>query len=223
MALYKFNRIILEMNGVMRLDRHPDINVGAIEFANEMNYSRRDRPDGPGNQYQDSAHHDAGDGKILEKEEVADLVNYIRSFHIEVIPEFPSLTHVYYLLNRHRELAEIKVAEWPDTYCPSNPGSYKLLFDVYDEYIEVIQPSKIHMGKDEWRMPVQICPLCKDKDYTELYVGDVNKIYNYLTSRGVRVAMWGDHLFESVRQKGFRGRETKSGYKYQIPGAITPG
>jgi hypothetical protein len=222
MALYKFNKVILEMNGVMRLDRHPEINVGAIEFANEMNYSRRDRPAGPGNQYQDSAHHDAGDGQILEKKEVANLVEYIRQFHIEVVPEIPSLTHVYYLLNRHKELAEITKAEWPDTYCPSKPESYELLFDVYDEYIEVIQPDMIHIGKDEWRMPVHVCPLCKDKDYKELFVQDVNKIYDYLNSKGVKVGMWGDHFLESVREQGFRDCETKSGYKYQVPGAITP-
>jgi hypothetical protein len=222
MALYKFNKVVLEVNGAMRLDKHPEINVGATEFAREMNYSRRGRPEGPGNQFQNSAHHDAADGQILEKEEVANLVEYIRKFHIEVIPEIPSLTHSYYLLNRHRELAEIKDAEWPDTYCPSDPESYKLVFDVLDEYIDVLRPEMIHLGKDEWRMPVEVCPLCKGKDYRELFVRDIQNIYNHLSKKGIKVAMWGDHLLESVRQKGFRDRETKSGYKYKIPGAISP-
>ncbi|MBN2411668.1 family 20 glycosylhydrolase [candidate division KSB1 bacterium] len=222
MALYKFNKLILEVNGVMRLDRHPEVNIGAIEFANELNYSRRGRPEGPHNQFQNSAHHDAGDGQILEKDEVAELMKYIRQFHIEVIPEIPSLTHAYYLLNRHRELAEIKDAEWPDTFCPSNPESYKLLFDVFDEYIEVIQPRMIHLGKDEWRMPVDVCERCKGKDYRELFVSDIQEIYNYLNSRGISIGMWGDHLLESVREKGYRDRKTKSGYEYRIPGGLTP-
>jgi hypothetical protein len=222
MALYKFNKLILEVNGAMRLDKHPEINVGSIEFTDEMNYSRRGRPEGPGNQFQNSAHHDVADGQILEKEEVAELVNYIRKFHIEVIPEIPSLTHSYYLLNRHRELAEIKEAEWPDTYCPSNPASYDLVFDVLDEYVDVIKPQMIHFGKDEWRMPVEICPLCKGKDYRELFVQDIRKIYDHLEGKGIKVAMWGDHLLESVRNKGFRDRETKSGYAYKIPGALSP-
>jgi len=222
MAQYKFNKLILEVNGAMRLDKHPEINVGAIEFANEMNYSRRGRPEGPGHQFQNSAHHDAADGQILEKWEVADLVKYIRKFQIEVIPEVPSLTHAYYLLNRHRELAEIKQAEWPDTYCPSNPASYQLLFDVLDEYIEVIQPQMIHLGKDEWRMPVGICPICKGKDNRELFVSDIRKIYSYLQKKGIKAAMWGDHLLESVRERGLRERESSSGYKYKIPGGLTP-
>ncbi len=222
MALYKFNKLILEVNGVMRLDRHPEINAGTLDFFREMIYSRRDRPEGPRNQYQDSAHHDVGDGQILGKDEVRDLVEYIRQFHIEVIPEIPSLTHVYYLLNRHRELAEIKNAEWPDTYCPSNPESYRLLFDVLDEYIEVMRPGMVHIGHDEWRMPMDICPLCKGKDYRELFAQDVCKIHNYLNRRGVLTAMWGDHLLENVAGKEYQDRKSPSGFKYRIPGAVTP-
>ena len=81
-------------------------------------------------------------------------------------------------MNRHRELAEIKNAEWPDTFCPSNPDSYKLLFDVFDEYIDVIKPRMVHIGKDEWRMPVDVCENCKGKDYSELFVSDIQKTYN---------------------------------------------
>ncbi len=187
-----------------------------------MHYTRRSRPAGPHNQYQNSAHHDAGDGGILEKQEVKDLVNYANKYYIEVIPEIPSLTHSYYLLSRHRELAEIQNAEWPDTYCPSNPQSYDLLFDVMEEYIEVINPKMIHIGHDEWRMPVDVCPKCTGKDYNKLFISDITKIYNFLKEKNIKVGMWGDHLLESVRNKGFRDRESSSGYKYKIPGALTP-
>lgn len=222
MALYKFNKIILEVNACMRFDRHPELNAGWIEFAKNLNYTRRERPTGPTDQNQDSAHHDAGDGGILEKEDVRDLVSFANQHFIEVIPEIPSLTHSYYLLTRHRELAEIQNAEWPDTYCPSNPKSYELLFDVFDEYIEVINPKMIHIGHDEWRMPTDVCPLCTGKDYSELFVQDVNKIYDYLTKKGIKVAMWGDHLLESVRGKGLMDRVSPTGYKHKMPGGLSP-
>ncbi len=222
MALYKFNKVILEVNACMRFDRHPELNAGWIEFAKNMHYTRRSRPAGPHNQYQNSAHHDAGDGGILEKQDVKDLVNFANEHYIEVIPEIPSLTHSYYLLSRHRELAEIQNAEWPDTYCPSNPQSYDLLFDVMEEYIEVINPKMIHIGHDEWRMPVDVCPKCTGKDYNKLFISDITKIYNFLKDKNIKVGIWGDHLLESVRNKGFRDRESSSGYKYKIPGALTP-
>jgi hypothetical protein len=202
MALYKYNKVILEMNAVMRLDRHPELNAGAIDFAKDMTYTRRDRSKGPHGVIQDSGNFDAGDGGLLEKQDVAELVQYARMNNIEVIPEIPSLTHSYYLLARHRELAEIPGSEWPDTYCPSNPKTYELLFDVLDEYIEVMQPKMVNIAHDEWRMPVGVCPRCKDKNYSDLFVEDVNKIYNHLAKKGIKVAMWCDQLMESARGKG---------------------
>jgi len=221
-ALYKFNKLILEMNAGMRLERHPELNAGWIELANDLNYSRRDRSDGPNGAYTDSVHHDTADGRMLEKEEVADLVDYAARHNIEVIPEIPSLTHCYYLLTRHRELAEIQEAEWPDTYCPSNPASYDLLFDVVDEYIEVMKPRMVHIGHDEWRMPVGICARCRDKDPRDLFIADLKKIHDHLTRKGVRMAIWSDHLNERVRGVKTQAKKLASGYEYETPGGLTP-
>lgn len=220
-ALFKFNTLIVEVNACMRLDRHPELNAGSIELARDLNYTRRVELVSPRGEYQDSSHQDAADGGLLEKQDVADLVRYARAHHIEVIPEIPSLTHSYYLLARHRDLAEIQHAEWPDTYCPLNPGSYELLFEVMDEYIAVMQPKMIHIGHDEWRMPVGVCARCKDHPYADLFIQDVNKIYTYLDQRGIRVAMWGDHLMESVRNKGLRDRVSATGQPYRVPGALS--
>ena len=220
-CFFKYNRLILEMNAAMRLDRHPELNAGWYEFAKCMNYTRRSRPEGPGNQFQDSAHHECGNFGVIEKDEVAELVSFAERHHLEVIPEIPSLTHSYYLLTRHRELAEIQAAEWPDTYCPLDERSYELYFDVLDEYIEVMHPKTIHIGHDEWRMPMHICPKCKGKDYRELFVKDVRVIHDCLASKGVRVAMWGDHLLESVRGVKERPNESRTGYEYRMPSGIT--
>ena len=142
MALYKYNTLIMEMNASMRLDRHPELNSGWIEFARDTNYSRRNYPPGPVHDAeQNSSHQDTADGGFLEKEEVADLARWVRSFHIELVPELPAFTHSYYLLTRHKDLSEVPGQKWPDTYCPSNPKSYELLFEVYDEYIDLLKPA----------------------------------------------------------------------------------
>jgi hypothetical protein len=221
-ALYKFNKIILELNANMRLDKHPELNIGAVQFERHLRFSRLDRPPGQHMEYQNSSHQDNADGGILEKEEVADLVSYIRKFNIEVIPELPSLTHSYYLLAGHEELAENPNQPYPDTYCPLRPGSYQLYFDVLDEYIDVIHPSIIHIGHDEWRMEKDICELCKGKDYGQLYADDVTKIHDYLAKKGIKIALWGDHLLESVTEKEFQTWKSSAGYQYKIPGALKP-
>ena len=223
MCYFKYNRLVVEINANMRLRRHPELNAGAIDFSRDLAYSRRDRPEGPNGEYQNSSHYDAGDGGIVEQEEVRELVRYARRHFIDVIPEVPCLTHSYYLLTRHRELAEISDAEWPDTYCPSNPESYRLLYDVFDEIIEVMTPKIMHIGHDEWRMPLDRCPRCEGKDYRKLFLQDLDKIHGYLTSKGIRVAMWGDHLLESIRNRGRRdGLVADTGFEYQRPGALTP-
>lgn len=221
MALYKFNKVIVELNN-MRLDRHPEVNAGWIEYATDLRYSRLNRTEGIRGELKNSSHYDAGDGCIIEKDDVRDLIATANQNFIEVIPEIPSLTHCYYLLTRHPELAEYPNDTWPDTYCPSNPATYELMFEVYDEYIEVMQPRMIHIGHDEWRMPLDVCPRCRGKDYPELFAQDINKIHRYMSDRGIRVAMWGDHLLESVRNAGPREGISSTGVLYQKPGALPP-
>ena len=222
MALYKFNRVVMEVN-CMRLDRHPEVNAGWIEFSKYMKYTRTSELRGIHGQARNSGHQDAGDGHIVEKEDVREIVRIANNNYIEVIPEIPSLSHGYYLLTRHPELAEYPADIWPDTYCPSNPKTYGLLFDVLDEYIEVIHPKMVHIGHDEWLgAPLGVCPLCKGKDYSELFAKDVNAIHDYLGKRGIKTAMWGDFLLESVRGAGPTKRTSDTGYKYETPGAVRP-
>jgi hypothetical protein len=222
MSLYKYNKVIIEFN-CMRLDKHPEANAGWIEFSKYMQYSRSNSTEGIKGEEKNSSHFDAGDGYMIEKNDVRSLVDFARENFLEVIPEIPSLTHGYYLLTRHPELAEYPGDRWPDTYCPSNPKSYELMFDVYDEYIDVIKPKMIHIGHDEWwGAPLGVCPLCKGKDFSELFAGDIIKIHDYLAGKGIKIAMWGDYLLESVRNKGPQNRTSSTGVKYQTPGAMRP-
>jgi hexosaminidase len=222
MALYKFNKVILELNAAMRFDLHPELAAGWIDFSRDLLYTRRDRAAGTHGENQDSANADTADGGVLEKEEIADLVRYTNEYHVEAIPAVASLTHANYLLTRHRELAEITDAEWPDTYCPLKPGSYQILFDVMDEITDVFHPKMVLIGHDEWRMPLGVCPLCRGKDPTELFLQDVSKIREHLKQRNIRTLMWGDHLIESLRGKKTRETNTSAGYKYTTPGALSP-
>ncbi len=222
MALYKYNKVIMEVN-CMRLDKHPEVNAGWIEFSKYMQYTRSNSTQGLHGEEKNSSHYDAGDGYIMEKNDIREIVEYANQNFIEVIPEIPSLTHGYYLLTRHPELAEYPGDKWPDTYCPSNPASYELMFDVYDEYIEVMKPKMVHIGHDEWwGAPMGVCPLCKGKDHSKLFADEVSKIHGYFAKKGIKIAMWGDYLLESVRKAEVQDRTSSLGVKYQTPGAVRP-
>jgi hypothetical protein len=221
-ALYKYNTLIMEMNAGMRLDSHPELNSAWQEFVRDANYGRRNYPAGTlHNRTPNSSHQDTADGGFLEKDEVADLARWVRQNHIELVPELPSFTHSYYLLTMHKELAEVPGEKWPDTYCPSNPKSYELLFEVYDEYIDLLKPKMIHAGHDELFCPIGVCPVCGNKDIGERYGEDVKKIHDHLAAKGVQLAIWGDMLLQSVRGVGLQPDHTEDGWKFNAAGGMT--
>jgi len=212
LADHKMNTIFLEVGAGMELKKHPEVNEGYARFAQDI-LARGDRPKGPQDRFQNSTHHEVAGGSFLTQEEVRDLVDYARRHEIEVIPEIQGLTHVYHLLAGHRELAELPEAEWPDAYCPSNPATYDLLFDVMGEYVEVIRPTRVHIGHDEWRAG-GLCPRCKGRT-AQLFADDVAKMHRWLTDRGIGVMMWGDHY---VKEHDGNARSTRSeGLWYDYP------
>lgn len=222
-AAQKYNTLIMELNAGMRLEAHPELNAGWRELVLDTNYSRRNYP--PGSLHgreQNSCHQDLADGSFLEKQEVAELADFVRSYGIELVPELPSFTHSYYLLTRHKELSEVPGDKWPDTYCPSNPDTYKLLFEVYDEYLDLLKPRMVHVGHDELFAPIGLCPRCGDRDIGERYGEDVSRIHSYLRKKNVDMAMWGDMLLESVRGKGLRAKHAPDGWNYRVAGGMTP-
>jgi hypothetical protein len=95
----------------------------------------------------------------------------------------------------HREIAENPDDPYPDAYCPSNPKSYELLFDVIDEVVDVFEPNVVHIGHDEW-YSVALCPACKGKDASDLLSEDVTKIRNYLYSKGISTEMCADKFLD---------------------------
>ena len=66
-------------------------------------------------------------GRSLEKEEVADLVRYAKSLGIEVVPEMQSLSHAYYLVLAHPEIAERAVRSLAGHLLPLEPAHLRAL------------------------------------------------------------------------------------------------
>ena len=204
---YKYNGIILEVGAGMRFDRHPEISTAWARMNKEL-YAVGDLawiqnescPLGPEKRFQDTTHRGVGLGSYIEKEELHELVGYANRLGLEVMPEIQSLTHAYYIAYADRSTAEIPEASFPDAYCPLNPHSYELLFDVMEEYIEVMGCQRVHIGHDEWRA-AGLCPRCRGKDTGVLFAQDVIKLYKWLEARGIETWMWGDHFVSTHNLK----------------------
>ena len=204
-AKLKFNTIILEIGGGMELERHPEVNYAWTKFCREA----RSHVGGPqgiqGSEayWKDSTHVELAGGGYITKKQMKELVEYCAHLHIEVIPEIQSLSHAYYLTLADRSIAERPFEPYPDSYCPSNPRSYELYFEVADEILEVIKPKRVSIGHDEVRVMGE-CPRCKGKSGAELLAGDLNKLHDFYKERGITIMMWGEKLQNFMNFKGFR-------------------
>lgn len=198
LVYYKYNTVMIEVGGAMEYEKHPEINEMWVKFCSEVNKSpyeaeRIQLKTHPGWK-KDSIHSENGEGSFITKAQMRDLVKYCRERELTVIPEVPSMSHSDYIVMAHRDLNERVEDTYPDTYCPSNPKTYEILFDILDEVIEVFNPEYLNIGHDEL-YTVGICDKCKDKTPVELYVDDIVKIYNYLKKRNIKTMMWGEKLY----------------------------
>jgi hypothetical protein len=181
----KINTIFLELAGGMLFERRPEI-------AKTWEENNRKAAEGKGPPV---PHGKVGGGSYLTQAEVKDLLDYARSYGLEVIPEIQSLSHVEYLTMTYPEIAEQPVDDgYPDSYCPLHPKSREIVFDMIDEVLEVFGPLRyIHMGHDEV-YTMGVCERCRGKSRAELYAQDVTEIHDYLTSKGVGMMLWADML-----------------------------
>lgn len=199
----RYNTLFIQVSGALQYDRHPEI---CLEWHRICDlYKQGKLPEPP--------HVDMlCDGSYLSKQELAELTEYAKSFGLEVIPEIQSLSHVQYMTISHPEIAE-KPADkelcslydippgelvpddfYAHSFCPSNEESYRLLFDIMDEIIEVMKPERfVHMGHDEVYQ-IGLCEKCRNSSPAELFAKDVNRIYQYLKEKNLRMMIWGDML-----------------------------
>jgi hypothetical protein len=209
----KYNGIVLEIGGGMRYDSHPEIGAGWRRTVAEwyahgetMEKLGEGIPLGTAHRFAASLHVGVGGGAYIEKSDVRDLAAWADDYGLEIVPEIQSLSHTYYIASARRDLAEDPDMRWPDSYCPSNPESYAVLFDLMDEIIDVLHPKRVHIGHDEWRAGA-FCSRCRGKDTGQLYADDVLKIQAHLEAKGLETWLWGDHFVDSHNRFGKRWSE----------------
>ena len=203
LAARGYNTIMLEVGGAMAYHRHPEINEGWLAYCAEMRAY-------PGKSteiqcaytwHKNSIHADNGGGGVLSQDTVRELVQYCRERYLDVIPEVPLLSHCDYLLTRHPELAERREDPYPDTYCPSNPATYALVYDVLEEILEVFQPGAVNIGHDEY-YSIGLCERCAGRPAPALYAEDIRRLCDFLTEYGVRTQIWGEKLLDAHFSNG---------------------
>jgi len=225
LVYFKIKSLIVEIGGAMEYKRHPKINEKWVEYCRDANsYSGRVDEIQYGQGWEKNIIHcENGDGGYISQEKCRELASYCRERGIEIIPEVPTLSHADYICLAYPEIAERDNDPYPDTYCPSHPKTYGIVFDILDEVMDVFQPKRINIGHDELYTAC-VCERCRDKSPADIYAEDVTKISEYLAKRGVGTMMWGEKLLrarwderDGVKVGGWFDEKDHRGIVYKIP------
>ncbi len=122
---------------------------------------------------------------------------YARANGLEFVPELKLLTHQEKLFKK--AYPDLMYNQW--TYDPSNEETYKVVFAMLDDVIQAVHPRVIHIGHDEVEGVVrrargsrrELAPGERALP-PALFLADVDRLYDYLSARGIKVWMWGDML-----------------------------
>ncbi len=197
-----YNCLMLEVAGAMEYKRHPEINDYWLRYAKEFGeFNGKTYMQQISKRIRNSVHTYNAGGEVYSQDELRELVAYCDKREMEIIPEIPSLTHSEYILGAYPELAECDDEYLPDTCCPQNEKLHEIVFDLYDEAIEVFHPKTLHIGHDEWWV-MCVCDKCKGKEPAKLFADNVNKCYEYLASKGVDAIFWADKLLALEEKTG---------------------
>jgi len=132
------------------------------------------------------------DASPLTAETLRRLDAYAAANHVELVPTLQSLGHMHHILKlaRYRHLAESDRL-W--SLSPRNPETYRLLKDLYDEYLPNFRSRLFNANCDE---PV-------DLDDPQTFFEHVERVRELALTHGKRAMIWGDVVHanpESVRK-----------------------
>lgn len=156
---------------------HYKINAVIWEIEDKLRYTRRP---------------EIGAGNAISKQEMQALSRYAKERNIEISPLIQGLGHAGFILKHHWELRENPYSDWE--FCPSDPRTYELQFDLYRDAIEAMPYGKyLHVGGDEITA-IGIDERCKatGKSAFELQMTWLQKVCKFATDHGRTPIFWDD-------------------------------
>ncbi len=159
----------------------------------------------------------------LTAEDIHDLDEYCSERFVELVPSFASFGHMANILNqkRFRGLAEDlcrleyqspdadKLADWKKrkgaSLAPANPGSYKLLEELFAEFLPAFSSNKFNICCDEtFDLGLgQSYQLAQRKGRGRLYLDHILRLRELAGKYGKKIMFWGDiiHKYPELIQE----------------------
>lgn len=126
----------------------------------------------------------------ISAEEVKELTDYARKFHVDIIGNFQSFGHFENIL---KVPGYEKLAENPQTLSPFKTESYQFLKDAYSEVVPAYNSRYFHINCDEVSFANSASKQLVDSIGIEkVYAAHIGKIDSLLKPYNKRIMMWGD-------------------------------
>ncbi len=127
----------------------------------------------------------------ITTEQVKEIVDYAKKYHIEVIGNFQSFGHADKIL-AHPKYHYLQ--ETPGIFTPAREETYKFFEDVYSEVVPAYESEYFNINCDETfglgSGPSK--PLVEEFGLAEIYARHINRLYEILKKYNKKVMMWGD-------------------------------
>lgn len=153
------------------------VNAVIWELEDKLRYSRRPEVGAPNS---------------ISKQEMQAICRYAQERNINISPLVQGLGHASFILKHHWELRESEKSDWE--FCPSNPRTYEVLFDLYRDAMEAMPQSKyLHIGGDELSA-IGIDERCKATGKTafQLQMEWLKKVCDFAVAHGRTPIFWDD-------------------------------
>ncbi len=135
--------------------------------------------------------------RAWSKAELLSLIDACRENYIEPIPLVTVLGHANWFCIPHPELREAGHNE--NIACVRHPDTNPLIMEVFQEVIDLFEPTTFHLGMDEcwWKtlsLPeAERCPRC-ESDWPDIVADQAITFHDFLAQRNIRAMMWDDML-----------------------------
>ena len=174
--------------------------MGINVLMTEINYS-----------YAYVSHPELRTDNPITEDYVRTLVKVCREHNVRLIPQFQCLGHQSWSTNTFPLLIQYPhfdetPGQFPNnadiycrSWCPQHPEVNPIIFDLFDELIDVFEADALHVGMDEvFLIASEHCPRCKGHDPAHLFAQAVNDYHAHLVGkRGVEMLMWSDRLLDA--------------------------
>lgn len=132
----------------------------------------------------------------LSKQEMRAIASYAKDRHVLIEPLVQGLGHAGFILKNHWELRENPESDWE--FCPSNPDTYLLQFDLYRDALEAFPYGRfLHVGGDEiTAIGIDDRCIATGKSPLELQMEWLDKVCSFAKEQGRTPIFWDDMPFK---------------------------